>query len=67
MCRLEDATRQQVELQSRQEEEVSHLKEQLERTTARMGALKVELSEARKTEVKVNEVAKGLKEELEKK
>ena len=65
--RLEDATRQRDELQSIQEEEVSHLKEQLERTTTRMGALERELTEARRSEVKVNEVAKGLKEELEKK
>ena len=65
--RLEDATRQQVELQSSQEEEVSHLKEQLETTTTKMGALEGELTEARRTEVKANEVAKGLKEELEKK
>ena len=65
--RLEDATRQLDELQSSREEEVSHLKEQLERTTTRMGALEGELTEARRTEVKVNEVAKGLREELEKK
>ena len=61
--RLEDATRQRDELQSSREEEVSHLKEQLERTTARMGALEGELTEARRTEVKV----KGFNEELEKK
>ena len=65
--RLEDATRQLDELHSSQEEEVGHLKEQLERKTSRMGALEGELTEARKTEVKANEVAKGLKEELEKK
>ena len=65
--RLEDATRQLDELQSSREEEVGHLKEQLERTTTRMGTLEGELTEARKTEVKANEVAKGLKEELEKK
>ena len=65
--RLEDATRQRDELQSSREEEVSHLKEQLERTTARMGALEGELTEARRSEVKANEVAKGLREELEKK
>ena len=65
--RLEDATRQQVEVQSSREEEVSHLKEQLERTTTRMGALERELTEARRSEVTVNEVAKGLREELEKK
>ena len=65
--RLENATRQQVELQSSREEEVSRLKEQLERTTTRMGALDGELTEARRTEVEANEVAKGLKEELEKK
>ena len=67
LYRLEDATRQRDELQSSREEEVSHLKEQLERTTTRMEALEGELTEARRTEVKVNEVAKGLKEELEKK
>ena len=67
LCRLEDATRQLDELQSSREEEVSHLKEQLERTTTRMEALEGELTEARRTEVKANEVAKGLKEELEKK
>ena len=65
--RLEDATRQRDELQSCQEEEVGHLKEQLERTTTRMGTLEGELTEARLAEVKANEVAKGLKEELEKK
>ena len=65
--RLENATRQQVELQSSREEEVSHLKEQLERTTTKMGALDGELTEARRTEVEANEVAKGLREELEKK
>ena len=65
--RLEDATRQRDELHSSREEEVSRLKEQLERTTTRMGTLEGELTEARKTEVKANEVAKGLKEELEKK
>ena len=65
--RLEDATRQRDELQSSREEEVSHLKQQLERTSTRMGALEGELTEARRTEVKVNEVAKGLREELEKK
>ena len=46
---------------------MSHLKEQLETTTTKMGALEGELTEARRTEVKANEVAKGLKEELEKK
>ena len=46
---------------------MGHLKEQLERTTTRMGTLEGELTEARRTEVKANEVAKGLKEELEKK
>ena len=65
--RREDATRQLDELQSSREEEVSHLKEQLERTTTEMEALEGELTEARRTEVKVNKVAKGLKEELEKK
>ena len=61
--RLEDATRQQVELQSSREEEVSHLKEQLERTTTKMGALEGELTEARFAEAKVKEFNK----ELEKK
>ena len=65
--RLEDATRQRDELQCSREEEVGHLKEQLERTTTRMGTLEGELTEARLAEVKANEVAKGLKEELEKK
>ena len=46
---------------------MSHLKEQLKRTTTRMGALEGELTEARMTEVKSSEVAKELKEELEKK
>ena len=46
---------------------MSHLKDQLERMTTRMGALEGELIEARRTEVKANEVAEGLKEELEKK
>ena len=64
--RLEDTTRQRDELQSCREE-VGHLKEQLERTTTRMGTLEGELTEARLAEVKANEVAKGLKEELEKK
>ena len=63
LYRLEDATRQLDELQSSREEEVSHLKEQLERTTTRMGALEGELNEARRTEVKV----KGFNKELEKK
>ena len=67
LYRLEDATRQLAELQSSREEEVIHLKEQLERTTTRMGALEGELTEARLAEVKTNEVAKGLQEELEKK
>ena len=61
--RLEDATRQRVELQSRQEEEVSHLKEQLERTSTKMGALEGELTEARLAEANV----KGFNKELEKK
>ena len=61
--RLEDATRQQVELQSSREEEVSHLKEQLKRTTTKMGALERELTEARLAEAKV----KGFNKELEKK
>ena len=64
---LEDATRQLDELQSRQEEEVSHLKEQLERTTTRTGTLEGELTEARRMEVKANEIAMGLGKELEKK
>ena len=42
---------------------MSHLKEQLERTTTRMGALEGELTEARMKEVK----AKELREQLEKK
>ena len=63
LYRLEDATRQLDELQSRQEEEVSHLKEQLERTTTRMATLEGELTEARLAEGKV----KGFNEELEKK
>ena len=67
LYRLEDATRQLDELQSSREEEVSRLKEQLERTTTRMEELEGELTEARRTEVKANEVAKELKEELEKK
>ena len=46
---------------------MSHLKEQLERTTTRMRALEGELTEARRTEAKAKEVAKGLREELEKK
>ena len=46
---------------------MSRLKEQLERMTIRMGALEGELTEARRTEVEANEVAKGLREELEKK
>ena len=54
-------------MQSSREKEVSHLKEQLETTTTRMGVLEGELTEARRTEVKVNKVAKGLKEDLEKK
>ena len=65
--RLDNATQQLDELQSSREKEVSHLKEQLERTTAKMGALEGELTEARLAEVKANEVAKGLKVELEKK
>ena len=65
--RLDNATRQLDELQSSREKEVSHLKEQLETTTTRMGVLEGELTEARRTEVKVNKVAKGLKEDLEKK
>ena len=62
LYRLEDATRQLDELQSIQEEEVSHLKEQLERTTTRMEELKVELTEARLAEAKL----KGFNKELEK-
>ena len=54
-------------MQFSREEEVSHLKEQLERTTTKMGALEGELTEARRTEVKASEVARGLREELEKK
>ena len=63
LYRLEDATRQLDELQSSREEEVSHLKEQLERTTTRMEALEGELTEARLAEAKV----KGFNKELEKK
>ena len=63
LYRLANATRQLNELQSSREEEVSHLKEQLEMTTSRMGALEGELTEARLAEVKV----KGFNEELEKK
>ena len=61
LYRLEDATRQLDELQSSREEEVSHLKEQLERTTTKMGALAGELTEARLAEAKVKE----FNEELE--
>ena len=67
LYRLEDATRQLDELQSSREEEVSHLKEQLKSTTTRMGELEGQLTEAKKMEVKASEVAKGLREELEKK
>ena len=63
LYRLEDATRQLDELQSSWKEEVSHLKEQLERTTTRMGALEGKLTEARLAEAKV----KGFNKELEKK
>ena len=63
LCRLEDATRQLDELPSSREEEVSRLKEQLERTTTRMGALEGEFTEARLAEAKVKEFNK----ELEKK
>ena len=59
--RLEDATRQLDELQSSRKEEVSHLKEQLERTTTRMEALEGELTEARLAEANV----KGFNKELE--
>ena len=63
LYRLEDATRQLDELQSSREEEVGHLKEQLERTTTKMGTLEGELTEARLAEAKVKEFNK----ELEKK
>ena len=61
LYRLADATRQLDELQSSREEEMSHLKEQLETTTSRMGALEGELTEARLAEAKV----KGFNKELE--
>ena len=64
--RLEDVTRQLDELQSSQEEEVSYLTKQLERTTSRMGALERELAEAKRTKEKMDEVVRGLKEEREK-
>ena len=60
LYRLEDATRQLDELQSSREEEVGHLKEQLERTTAKIGALEGELTEARLAEAKVKEFNKEL-------
>ena len=63
LYRLADATRQLDELQSSREEEMSHLKEQLQTTTSRMGALEGELTEARLAEAKV----KGFNKELEKK
>ena len=64
---MEDATRQLDELQSSQEEELSDLRNQLERTTSRTGALEGEQAEARRTKEKMDEVVFGLKEELEKK
>jgi len=60
LYRLEDATRQLNELQSSREKEVGHLKEQLERTTTKIGALEGELTEARLTEAKVKEFNKEL-------
>ena len=65
--RLEGATRQLDELQSSHEEELSHTREQLERTTSRMGALEGQLVEAKRTKEKMDEVVRGLKEEREKK
>ena len=55
--RLEDAARQLDELQSSREEEVSHLRKQLEG----------QLVEAKRTKEKMDEVVRGLKEEQEKK
>ena len=68
-CRLEDAPRQLDELQSSQEEvlELSHLRNQLERATSRMGALEGELVEARRTKERMDEFMLGFEEELEKK
>ena len=65
--RLEDAARQLDELQSSREEEVSHLRKQLEGTTSRMGALEGQLVEAKRTKEKMDEEVRGLKEEQEKK
>ena len=66
-CRLEDAARQLDELQSSREEEVSHLRKQLEGTTSRMRALEGQLVEAKRTKEKMDELVRGLKEEQERK
>lgn len=55
------------ELQSTQEKELSHLQEQLERSTSRMEVLKNELVDAREVKARLVEDISVLREELEKK
>lgn len=55
------------ELQSTQENELSHLQEQLERSTSRMEVLKNELVDAREVKARLVEDISVLREELEKK
>ena len=55
------------ELQSSQGKKMSHLQEQLERSTSRMEVLKNELVDAREVKARLVEDISVLREELEKK
>ena len=61
--RLEISTGELEEVQPRQDEGVGHL--QLEQGVSRMGALELELAEARKAKKTLEGKVRGLEEELE--